>query len=128
MRILIAVAILTFSSHAHARDQGQWTTHDPGVVAWYQALKQPDNPESSCCGEADAYWADDLHVRNGKVYAVITDPRPDEPLGRQHREIGEEYEIPDKKMKGDQGNPTGHAIIFLTTMGITICYVPNTGT
>jgi hypothetical protein len=33
----------------------------------------------SCCGEADAYWADEIHVRDGKTFATITDDRPDEP-------------------------------------------------
>jgi len=40
--------------------------------------------------EADAYWADEIHVRDGKTYATINDDRPDEPLGRPHIDNGTE--------------------------------------
>ena len=46
-----------------ARDLGQWEGADPTIRQWYQALMQPDVPKASCCGEADAYWADEIHVR-----------------------------------------------------------------
>ena len=59
---------------------------------------QPDVPNASCCGEADAYWADEVHVKDGKTYAVITDDRPDEPRGRPHVDIGTEIEIPNNKL------------------------------
>ena len=55
-----------------ARDLGQWENGDPGLKQWYQALMQPDVPSASCCGEADAYWADEIHVRNGKTYASLS--------------------------------------------------------
>jgi len=44
-------------------------------------MMQPDVPNASCCGEADAYWANEIHVRDGNTYATITDDRPNEPLG-----------------------------------------------
>ena len=77
-----------------ARDLGQWESGDPALKQWYQALMQPDVPNASCCGEADAYWADEIHVRDGKTYAIVTDDRPDEPRGRPHVDIGTEIEIP----------------------------------
>ncbi len=47
----------------------------------------------SCCGEADAYWADAFEATsNGDYIAIITDPRDDEPLGRIHRDIGTRIE------------------------------------
>ena len=46
-----------------ARDLGQWEAGDPAVKEWYQSLMQPENPAAPCCGEADAYWADEVHVR-----------------------------------------------------------------
>src|SRR5882762_4757734 len=64
---------------------GSAEAHDPDhheQAEWYQSLMQPDIPNASCCGEADAYWADEIHVRNGKTYAKITDDRPDEPRHR----------------------------------------------
>jgi hypothetical protein len=51
----------------HARDLGQWDAVDPALRHWYQALMQPDVPTASCCGEADAYFTDEIHVRDGKT-------------------------------------------------------------
>jgi hypothetical protein len=99
-------------SDVNARDLGQ-------VVA----LMQPDVPNASCCGEAGAYWADGVHVRDGKTYVTITDDRPDEPLGRPHLDVGTEIEIPNNKLKWDKGNPTGHGIVFLGRAGYVFCYV-----
>jgi hypothetical protein len=88
---------------------------------------QPDVPNASCCGEADAYWADEIHVRDGKSYATITDDRPDEPLGRPHLKNGTEIEIPNHKLKWDRSNPTGHGIVFLSRIGYVFCYVQPGG-
>jgi len=63
----IALAVLVWmltSTMVNARDLGQWD--DPAnadLKKWYQDLKQPDNPVASCCGEADAYWADAFEAR-----------------------------------------------------------------
>lgn len=90
----------------NARDLGQWEAVDPGIRQWYQALMQPDVPKASCCGEADACWADEIHVRDGKTYVTITDERPDEP----HAEIGTEIETPNNKLKWDRSNPTAASV------------------
>ena len=115
------------STGALARDSGQWTNSDPAIRKWYQELMQPDIPTASCCGEADSYWADDIHTRGGKNYAVITDNRDDEKLGRPHLENGTEIEIPDHKLKWDRSNPTGHAIIFLSRSQYVFCFVQSGG-
>jgi len=99
---------------AHGRDYGQWEGKDPKVVEWFRGLKQPDNPVFSCCGEADAYWCDDVHVKNGHTFCGITDDRADEPLKRRHVPVGTIIPIPDHKLKWDEGNPTGHVIVFLS--------------
>jgi len=62
----VVAALVMGSAEAHDPDHHEQTE-------WYQSLMQPDVPTSSCCGEADAYWADEIHVRNGKTYAKITD-------------------------------------------------------
>ena len=59
-----------FVGVVNARDLGQWEAVNPEIRQWYQALMQPDVPSASCCGDADAYWADDVHVRDGKTYAT----------------------------------------------------------
>ena len=94
-RIILCLGIFGWLIEvASARDLGQWDAANPEIREWYQALMQPDVPSASCCGEADAYWADEVHVRDGKTYAIITDDRPDEPRGRPHVDIGTEIEIP----------------------------------
>src|SRR3977135_3011432 len=71
-------------SSVNARDVGQWENADPAIRQWYQALMQPDVPNASCCGEADDCRGGEIHLRDRKSYATITDDRPDEPLGRPH--------------------------------------------
>ena len=115
--------VLATAASAFARDEGQWSNTDPALLEWYETLMQPDNPKVSCCGEADAYWADELHVRDGKTFATITDDRPDRPLHRPHVDIGTEIEIPKEKLKHDQGNPTGHGVLFMGRGRNVFCYV-----
>jgi hypothetical protein len=124
----LAALLFLLMQPVHARDLGQWDNADPVVVEWYQALMQPDNPGVSCCGEADAYWCDDVHVRDGATYCTITDDRPDEPRRRPHRDVGEEILIPNHKLKWDRGNPTGHAIVFLSRGDYVYCFVQGSGT
>jgi hypothetical protein len=113
---------------ANARDAGQWADQDPLIGAWFATLKQPDNPVASCCGEADAYWADQVETdADGRTVAVITDDRPDEPLKRPHVPIGTRIVVPPNKIKWDQGNPTGHIVIFLGYELRVYCYVQNGG-
>lgn len=88
---------------------------------------QPDQPEYSCCGTADAYWADVTEVKDGKVIAVITDDRPDGPVGRRHVPVGTRIVVPQNKIKWDRGNPTGHIVIFLNYSRQVLCYVQDWG-
>src|SRR5712672_2926491 len=98
------------------------------LAAVYQDLKQPDNPSASCCGEADAYWADAFEATsNGEYVAIITDPRDDKPLGRIHRDMGTRIVVPKNKIKWNEGNPVGHGIIFLSRFDNVFCYLPPLG-
>jgi hypothetical protein len=126
-RIVLGLVLSSTIAMVNARDLGQWENTDPAIKQWYQALMQPDVPTASCCGEADAYYADEVHVRNGKTYAVITDDRPDEPRRRPHIDVGTEIEIPNNKLKWDKSNPTGHGIVFLSRAGYVYCYVQPGG-
>jgi hypothetical protein len=110
---LIIFGMVAFLGNANARDLGQWENSDPVIREWFRSLMRPDHPKEPCCGEADGYYADEVHVRNGKTFATITDDRPDKPLGRPHIDIGTEIEIPDIKLKWDRSNPTGHTLVFL---------------
>lgn len=126
--LLLSAALFAAGRPVHGRDLGQWTNADPAIRAWYRSLMQPDNPNASCCGEADAYWADEVHVRNGRTFVTITDDRDDTPLGRPHIPNGTVIEVPDHKLKWDRGNPTGHGVIFLSRSLHVFCYVQPGGT
>ena len=131
MRMILCLAfgvILGCSMReALARDVGQWEAADPAIREWYKSLMQPDMPLSSCCGEADAYWANSYLVDGDRYVAIITDSRPDEPLHRRHLDIGTRIVVPNHKLKHDAGNPTGHGIIFLNQYDFVLCYVPPGG-
>jgi hypothetical protein len=126
-RLVLGAAFGCLINGVEARDLGQWEAGDPVVREWYQALMQPDNPAASCCGEADAYWADSFEVDGDRYVAIITDPRPDEPLRRKHIDIGTRIVVPNHKLKWDQSNPTGHGIIFLSRGDYVYCYVAPGG-
>jgi hypothetical protein len=110
VRITLGVVVALFTSMAmNARDLGQWD--DPAnadLKRWYQDLKQPDNPAASCCGEADAYWADAFEATSdGEYVAIITDPRDDKPLGRIHRRYWYENCRSGKQDQMEGGQPCG---------------------
>jgi hypothetical protein len=121
---------------AHGRDLGQWGNADPAISRWFKSLQQPD-VEASCCGEADAYWADGFDSnKDGNYIAIITDERDDTALVRRHIPVGTRITIPKEKVKWDQGNPTGHGVVFVastdydanTPQGFWVyCYVPPGG-
>lgn len=125
---IFAVIVFCMFSYAWPHDAGQWQDIDPAVSAWFRELKMPDIPTASCCGEADAYWCDDYHYKDGKAYCTIDDDRDDVKLMRAPMPVGTEIEIPDYKLKWDRGNPTGHAIVFLSRAKYVYCYVQGGGT
>lgn len=123
----LLLILLISTTTAFARDDGQWEHTDPVIVEWYKTLKQPDVPAASCCGEADAYYCQSF-VKQEKTYCRITDDRDDEIRHRPHVDIGTIIEIPDNKLKWDEGNPTGHEIVFLSRNQYVFCFVQNGGT
>jgi hypothetical protein len=125
--LVLVAAVLMIAANAWARDAGQWEAADPAIRNWYQSLMRPDAPSASCCGEADAYWADEVHVKDGKTFATITDDRPDEPLGRPHIDVGTVIEIPPEKLKWDRSNPTGHGVLFVSKGLYAWCFVQGSG-
>ena len=135
--ILMVIVSLACLHQASSRDLGQWGNVDKALSQWYQALTQPDVPSASCCGAADAFWADEVHIRDGKVFAVITDDRADAPRGRPHIDIGTEIEIPPNKMKWTDDDPQtntpisrnmdGHGIVFLSANRFVFCYIAPGG-
>lgn len=113
--------------YASARDLGQWQYAAPDISAWFKSLMQPDSPSVSCCGDSDAYWADqtDVDPVTGGLVAIITDTRDDAPLRRAHIPVGTRIPVPQSKIrKPAKHNPTGHTIIFVGASGHVYCYEP----
>jgi hypothetical protein len=127
MRKWLLIILMLGLVPVNAHDSGQWEDGDKYIKEWYQNLMQPDNPTASCCGEADAYWCDEVHFKDKKTFCNITDDRPDEPRRRHHIDLGTEIEIPNYKLKWDRGNPTGHGIVFLSRANYVFCYVQSGG-
>jgi hypothetical protein len=121
MRLSLAtLAALAMLLPAAARDNGQWADSPTAVRQWFRSLMQPDNPAVSCCGEADAFEADQFETEGDHYVAIITDGKGVIPAGTR-------FPVPNEKMKWDQGNPTGHGIIFIGSGGQIYCYVAPGG-
>jgi hypothetical protein len=114
--IVLQLMLFLLSAPAAGRDYGQWNEQPTLIRQWFQSLMQPDNPSHSCCGEADAFQADNFEVQGGKYIAIITD-------GRGIIANGTRIPGPSGKVKWDEGNPTGHGIIFIGSNGQVFCYV-----
>jgi len=129
-RSLTAILLLSaLLDGAVARQGSRWGASQ-NVHDWFATLMQPDNPRVPCCGEADAYWADSYEVDEDQYVAIITDDRGegyDEYVGRITREPGSKFPVPNRKIKWNSGNPTGHGIVFLSSQGSVICYLPPGG-
>ncbi len=116
----ITLALVALSLPAVARDNGQWGNQPADLREWFQRLMQPDNPSVSCCGEADAFEADSYEVQGDQYVAIITNGKGTIPEGTR-------IPVPNQKMKWDEGNPTGHGIIFIGSGGQVFCYVTPGG-
>jgi hypothetical protein len=116
----VFIVLVTLTLPAAARDNGQWENQPAYLRQWFQKLMQPDNPVMSCCGEADAFEADSFEVRDDQYVAIITNGKGVLPEGTR-------IPVPNNKMKWDEGNPTGHGIIFIGSAGQVYCYVTPGG-
>jgi hypothetical protein len=128
--LAVTAVVLAFRQAAHARGDGYSET-PANVRNWFQHLMQPDAPEVSCCGEADAYEADDFEVSGDHYVAIVTDTRSDtfsDGHVRPHIAPGTRINIPNTKLKFDAGNPSGHGYVFLGDADQLYCYVTPSGT
>jgi hypothetical protein len=116
----IVILFMLVSLPALARDNGQWGNQPAYLREWFQKLMQPDNPHMSCCGEADAFEADSFEVSGDEYVAISTNGKGIIPEGTR-------IPVPNQKLKWDEGNPTGHGIIFIGSNGQVFCYVTPGG-
>lgn len=119
---LIVIIFMMIVGYALARDGGQWADMDATIASWFRNLKMPDNPYVSCCGESDAYEADEFEIEGDHYVAIITAHRAVSTIP-----VGTRIPVPNNKMKWDAGNPTGHGIIFMGAQMQVFCYVTPGG-
>ena len=104
---------------------------EPDVQEWYDKLRMPDAPDSSCCGDGDAYFADEVDrctpgdQQPCALVAIVTDTRTDrlevrKPDGsvkivnREHIAPGTRVAIPPRKLRRPAvPNPTEHDVVFV---------------
>jgi hypothetical protein len=118
--VLVVCAVSLAVALAHDHDRPEFDT-------WYQTLMMPDRPDVRCCGKEDEYRCD-AFVRDGETWCRVTDDRvvPNRPPVA----IGTEIFIPRHKYKFDQGNPTGHTLVFGRPQGddfFVYCFVQGAG-
>jgi hypothetical protein len=116
--IVLVVTVSAVLAHDHENPKNDW---------WYDTLMMPDNPSVRCCGKDDEYRCE-AFVRNGETWCRVIDDRviPNRPPVA----IGTEILIPPHKYKFDQGNPTGHTVVFGRPGNgdfLVYCFVQGTG-
>ena len=109
-----------------ARDLGQWESGRSGHQGVVEFFYSRIFPRRRVAAKPMLMGGFD-EVDGDKYVAIITDPRPDEPLRRKHIEIGTRIVVPNNKLKYDKSNPTGHGIIFLSRADYVYCYVAPGG-
>ena len=120
---MIVLIVFLYSipiARAHDHDHPE---HDQ----WYQTLMMPDSPSVRCCGKDDEYRCD-AFTRNGETWCRVIDDRVNP--NRPPVAIGTEIFIPPHKYKHDQGNPTGHTLVFGMPQGgdfYVYCFVQAGG-
>jgi len=140
--LLAVLALCTVTSiPAHSRDgwQGRPLVCDPATIQnatklqlcqdWIANVKQPDT-RFSCCGDGDAFMADDFEVgQHGEFYAIITGDytraQSESPDAQQPVTRGKRILVPPNKLNRaleDGGNPSGHGVVFLNAGGEVLCY------
>ncbi len=102
---------------------------------WVQTVQRPDVPGASCCGEADAFMADDFELGpNGELYAIITGTYPDTTFTDEEGNTaiapapyqkGMKILIPPEKLirRLEDANRSGHGVVYLRpSNGEVLCY------
>lgn len=82
-----------------------------GIVARAEGAWWNNPVVRACCSDADALYADEWQSAGADVIAKVTGGGP-----RDHAwaPIGRVYHIPASKVKSEPGNPTGHALLFVS--------------
>lgn len=139
--LLVLALCAGTSAPVQSRDgwQGRPLVCDPAAIQnaprlqlcqeWVASVKQPDT-RFSCCGDGDAFVADDFEVgKHGEFYAIITGDYTPEQLANSGIRLptnrGNKILIPQNKLNRaleDGGNPSGHGVVFISPSGEVLCY------
>lgn len=126
---ILALLLMLWPSVTQAQDYGA-----PDLSAYFRSLMMPDQPSRSCCGEADAYFADETEAcrpsdgESCALVAIVTDTRPDAPRGRRHIAPGTRYAVPQSKVRRVPiPNPTDRNLLFVAPADNVLCWEPVSG-
>jgi hypothetical protein len=105
---------------------------------WVSTVKRPDT-RTSCCGEGDAFVADNFKVVGGELFAEITENYPPMTTSDEEGNVVPNYQdfrskitkgmwikVPQEKVNHaleDAGNVSGHGVIFLGGQGEVYCFI-----
>jgi hypothetical protein len=129
---VILLVVIGQTGAVYARDGWEGRPHvcdmAPGsrlekCQTWIQTVRRPDYRGASCCGDGDAYIADNFELVNGELYAIVTVDYADDDPNNVKR--GDKILIPLEKRNHDPedaGNTSGHGVVFLYNKGQVLCY------
>lgn len=116
-----AAAGFAICATAYAGDPGKWLKEPADIQLWFAEPRQPPSGKASCCGDADAFEAENTGDEPDGIHFRIPD-------GRGIIADGFEGVAPHDRIQSHYGNPTGRIIVFLATgTGIVFCYIPLPG-
>jgi hypothetical protein len=139
VRLLVVLALgfamssSVWLSSARAGDAGfydatRMNEADRLVLAWFK-----EKAVQMCCGEADAFEADDFDQKDGEYIAIVTDGKAN--MWRPGLPNGTRIRVPNSQIRWMPRNPTGHGVLFVrrgwnaAVPGsiYVYCYFPPTG-
>lgn len=117
-----------FAGNSGFYDPQRMSDMDRQVFSWFQ-----EAPVRSCCGEADAFEADDFDQKDGHFVAIVTDGKPNN--WRPGLPEGTRIQVPNAQIRWTPRNPTGHGVLFIRrgwnsadpSSIIVFCYFPPSG-
>lgn len=131
------LALVLMAGAAHARDgwEGRPRVCDmsPGprlerCQTWISTVQRPDLRGASCCGEGDAFIADNYRIdkATGDLYAIVSLDYFDQE-GNLVYYATQEVLIPREKqnfLPEDAGNTSGHGVFFASGPNIYCWFAP----
>jgi hypothetical protein len=147
LSMLVGVLALLTAGSAFSRDGYQDRPHVCDMPAgprfkrcddWISSVQRPDIRGASCCGDGDAFIADDFELGpKGELYAIITGDYHDVQYPGTELDDGSLPPLPYSVKRGtrilipkekrniapEDANRSGHGVVFLMPSdGSVLCY------